>query len=117
MEEITAGWEGEFHGVRVAEFFRSSGRKSEGESEALRNMYGCFYAEICATLSGKRAKFATVGAKEGMESILFLSSCITSNMHSNSWVEIDYGVASQMASFWTVCWNTFSRRWSRRRCS
>ena len=30
VEEVSAAWEGEFHGVRVSEFFRNSGRKGEG---------------------------------------------------------------------------------------
>ena len=39
-----------------------------------------------------------------MESMLFLSSCITSNMHSNSWVEMVYPVEDELAVRFSVCY-------------
>lgn len=35
--------------------------------------------------------------------MLFLSSCITSNMHSNSWVEMAYPVEDELTVHFCVC--------------
>ena len=60
-EEITAGTTGEFHGITVSDFFRTSCVKNEGEMEAMRNMYGCFYSEINSIINGKRTIYPAVG--------------------------------------------------------
>ena len=51
-------------------------------------MYTAFFGDIQKCVQGKQRDRNHVDIARGLESILFLSCCVTSNLHLGSWVEM-----------------------------
>ncbi|KAK8828412.1 hypothetical protein WA556_004825, partial [Blastocystis sp. ATCC 50177/Nand II] len=67
-----------FRGISIRSYFNNS-RGREGYLDALYNMFHCFYSSI--SYANNEESFLPVTVSEAMESILFLSTCLTSHNH------------------------------------
>ena len=77
--------EGEFHGIDLKPFCNKAGREP---SEGMRAMYNAFFDDIELCAKGKSRSEESVSIAKALESMLFLSCCVTSNLHFSRWIEV-----------------------------
>lgn len=57
-------------------------------AEGMGRMYKSFFQDIYQCMNGKPQDTSHIGISQALESMLFLSCCVTSNLHFGSWVEM-----------------------------
>ena len=86
----------EFQGINLREYCNPVRSTSErgcnntgtSSSEGICNMYTAFFSDIRNCVQGKPSDGNHADISQALESMLFLSCCVTSNLHLGSWVEM-----------------------------
>ena len=77
--------EGEFHGIDLKPFCNKTGREP---SEGICSMYNAFFDDMELCGKGENQCEENVNIAKALESMLFLSCCVTSNLHFSRWIEM-----------------------------
>ena len=87
-EILTVHSDVNYHGIRVREFCSRADHAVNTPSEGIRSMYDAFFDDIDNCSQGLHLNSNNMNVSRALDSMLFLSCCVTSNMHLSSWVEM-----------------------------
>lgn len=87
-ELLTVHSDVEYHGIHVREFCQQAEQAVDNPSEGICSMYDAFFDDIDKCSQGLQLDASNMSVSRALDSMLFLSCCVTSNIHQSSWVEM-----------------------------